>query len=412
MKVVISGYYGFGNAGDEAILEAIVAELRALRPDIQPVVLSEHPAATAARLGVEAIPRMNVTAVVRALRGASLFISGGGSLLQDATGWGSVPYYTGLMHVARWMGVPVFVYAQGVGPLRRRALQVLTRRALNAAAEVTVRDRSSYEFLRRLGVDQRKLSVTADPVFSLAVWQDGARSSGRSRAEAARRAAGTRPGTDARRELEAGGEESGVTSLSAWKGPVVGVALRPHPGGRPAVDAAVVDAVAAAVGSRLERWDAHVALLPLHPASDGPLLQRLYQRLEYIGLGHRVLHWPAVPSVPARALAARDWLALFARLDVCLTMRLHGLIFSACAGTPCIAVSDDPKLAAHVDELGLPRGLCLVSQVPPSGDQLGARLDEVWEKRVVLRSLLRERAEALAGRARVTAERALSRARR
>jgi len=96
VKIVISGYYGFGNAGDEAILEAMVRDLRALAPGARLVVLSADPAATAARCGVEAVPRMHLPSVLGALRGADLFISGGGSLLQDATSWRSVPYYAGI----------------------------------------------------------------------------------------------------------------------------------------------------------------------------------------------------------------------------------------------------------------------------------------------------------------------------
>ena len=97
MKIVISGYFGFGNAGDEAILEAMLVDLRAARPDVHPVVLSGDPLTTAARFDVEAVPRLCLGAVRRALRDAALFISGGGSLLQDVTGWGSVPYYAGLI---------------------------------------------------------------------------------------------------------------------------------------------------------------------------------------------------------------------------------------------------------------------------------------------------------------------------
>jgi len=367
LKVVISGYYGFGNAGDEAILEAILSDLRSVRPKIRAVVLSGDPPATAARFGVEAVPRWNLPAVVRALRGAALFISGGGSLLQDVTGWGSVPYYAGLIYLARLMGVPVFVYAQGLGPLRRRPLQALARWALNAAAEVTLRDRLSYQLARRLGVDDRKLAVTADPVFGLAA-----------------------------RAVSAGPESA----------PVVGVALRPDPGGDAAMDEAVSEAVAAALAPRLAGWNARVVLLPLHPGRDGSVLRLVGAKLEDLGLGQRIVAWAPSRGAGCAAMSARDWMLLFSRLDVCVTMRLHALIFAACAGVPFVALSGDPKVAAHVDELGLPRGLCL-AQPPSSPEQLGAMLDGVWEKRAVFRSLLRERSEALAARARETALRAL-----
>src|SRR5690606_21246097 len=58
--------------------------------------------------------------------------------------------------------------AQGCGPLRRPWRRRLAARALNGAAEVTVRDRLSYEMLLELGVDPAAVTITADPVFALA----------------------------------------------------------------------------------------------------------------------------------------------------------------------------------------------------------------------------------------------------
>src|SRR5690606_31940136 len=268
VKIVISGYYGFGNAGDEAILEAMVRDLRALAPGARLVVLSADPAATAARCGVEAVPRTHLPSVLGALRGADLFISGGGSLLQDATSWRSVPYYAGLMRLARWMGVPVFVYAQGIGPLRRPWLRRLAARVLNGAAEVTVRDRLSYEMLLELGVNPAAVTITADPVFALA---PGAPEPVATAAASPDPAAGGAP---------AGPAASGGPAVSAGRrgdalgpqgGRLIGLCLRPVPG--PDGDAAtnrVLDALAAALRLRLDEWDAYVVPLPLHPAADGP----------------------------------------------------------------------------------------------------------------------------------------------
>lgn len=411
MKIVVSGYYGFGNAGDEAILEVMLRDLRALRPNVQAVVLSGDPEATMARFGVEAVPRLDLRAIVRALRGADLFISGGGSLLQDATGWGSVPYYAGLMWLAARLGVPVFVYAQGIGPLRRPMLRVLAGRAVRLAAAVTVRDRLSYELLRELGVDPGRMSVKADPVFSLAVDTIPNGGGGASGGEAGGGDTG---------DGKAGGGEPGGTHAAARIGaraavptrnrPLIGVSLRPLPG-RGGVEAndALVEAVAAALQPRLVEWDAYAVLLPLHEPSDGPVLDKLRRKLAAAGAGSRILERPehGVAGGPASGLGAARWVELFSQLDLCLTMRLHGMIFAACGGTPVVALSDDPKLAAHVDELGLDRGTCLVSPKSSLLTMLGAALDEAWRQREALRGTLKETVPELAERARLTAARAV-----
>lgn len=59
-RVLISGYYGFGNLGDEALLDVIVKQLRTRYPAGSISVLSADPAGTAARLNVDAVPRMDL----------------------------------------------------------------------------------------------------------------------------------------------------------------------------------------------------------------------------------------------------------------------------------------------------------------------------------------------------------------
>jgi polysaccharide pyruvyl transferase WcaK-like protein len=74
--LVVSGFYGAGNAGDEAILDALIISIRKLAPDTAITVLSFDPAGTARQYGVEAVPRYNLRAVIAALRQADLLISG------------------------------------------------------------------------------------------------------------------------------------------------------------------------------------------------------------------------------------------------------------------------------------------------------------------------------------------------
>jgi polysaccharide pyruvyl transferase CsaB len=128
MRVGVSGYYGFQNAGDEAILEAIVQEIRARGH--QAVVFSNNPAETAQRYGVEAVKRTHPLEVWKALGQIDLLLSGGGGLLQDKTSGLSLWYYLTVMGLARRRGKAVYVFNQSLGPLSKRG-EGRVRRALN-----------------------------------------------------------------------------------------------------------------------------------------------------------------------------------------------------------------------------------------------------------------------------------------
>ncbi|MEW6308131.1 MAG: polysaccharide pyruvyl transferase family protein, partial [Bacillota bacterium] len=117
-RVTIAGYYGYGNAGDEAMLEAMLTGLRGLRPDVPITVLSGAPEATAGLHRVQAVNARSPGAVAKALLKSELVISGGGSLLQDDTSAQNLIYHLGILAFARWGGAKTMVYAQGIGPLR------------------------------------------------------------------------------------------------------------------------------------------------------------------------------------------------------------------------------------------------------------------------------------------------------
>jgi len=164
VRVAIFGYYGFGNLGDEAVLTAMLQHLHQALPSAESWVLSADPGWTERVHGVRAVRRTDLRAVRRLFRTADLVCSGGGSLFQDATSWRS-PLFYGLLHeLARRR--PLVVYAQGVGPLRRRASRVVTKRAMEHAARITVRDPDSAALLRQLGV-RKPVEVVCDPALAL-----------------------------------------------------------------------------------------------------------------------------------------------------------------------------------------------------------------------------------------------------
>jgi len=304
-RALISGYYGFGNAGDEAILAGLVEGFRALAPELALTVLSGHPAATEAEHGVHAMSR-GFRSAHTALRAADLFVSGGGGLIQDATSWRSPLYYLKLLEMARRRGLPIACIGHSVGPLRRWWVRALTRRALEKVGVLAVRDHRSVEILRGLGL-RREVEVTADLAFLL-----------------------PRPGEA---EIAAAWRKAG---LAEKNGPAAAIAVRRLPGqDRGRGNEIAISAIAACRAVKLRP-----VLIPMQHPEDLELAQAAARA----ALGGEVVR---------ERLSARETLALVSGFDLVLAMRLHALIFGASGGLPLVAVSYDPKVDGLMGELEL-----------------------------------------------------------
>ena len=164
---VISGYYGYHNLGDDAILLSIRRRLARLSGDVELVALSNSPESTLAEYGVNAVKRFSVGQVRRAIRQADLLISGGGSLLQDRTSTRSILYYLFVIRTALHYNKPVMLYANGIGPVTKPTNRRRVRDVVSRADAITLRDGDSLAELQAMGVDHPRMTVTADPVFTL-----------------------------------------------------------------------------------------------------------------------------------------------------------------------------------------------------------------------------------------------------
>ena len=164
-RVLLSGYYGFDNAGDEAVLYAIIESLRQAGID-DITVLSAKPEATAAQYQVRAVDRWGKKALYKAVKDCDLLISGGGSLLQDVTSKNGILYYLGIIWLAQMQKKSVMIYAQGIGPIEHKRNRRLTAKLLNKAQAITVRDLPSRQTLMEMGV-YKEIQVGVDPVMGI-----------------------------------------------------------------------------------------------------------------------------------------------------------------------------------------------------------------------------------------------------
>jgi polysaccharide pyruvyl transferase CsaB len=173
LKIVISGFYGLGNTGDEAILESIVDNLRDGLDSPEITVFSLSPEQTATTHNVKSVYRgwkKDFKGKVKALKDADLLISGGGGLLQDTYPtkflFGPLPYYLLIVFLAKLCGTKVMFFSQGIGPVNSTWGKILMRVFANMADFITVRDQFSKDLLKKLGVTRPESVVTSDIVFA------------------------------------------------------------------------------------------------------------------------------------------------------------------------------------------------------------------------------------------------------
>lgn len=301
IRIAISGYYGCGNTGDEAVLAGILESFRLKAPEANFTVFSANPDSTARLHNVVAAPRMSASAVKRVLRESDLLISGGGSLLQDVTSLRSLVYYLWVVRSALSMRRPVMFYAQGIGPLRSRAGRLLTQNVANRVHAITVRDEGSAALLAQIGVTRPTIEVTADPAFGLTPAP-------RQRAEQIL-------------------TESGVDLMA----PRVGIAIRPWHKTEVPLDAYVK--LAEGIEAK-----GQIVFLPMQPPGDTALSDSIAIRVP----GAIVIRQPLTPA---------EALAVTSQFDGLIAMRLHALIFGAMAGIPMLALGYDPKVHSLMTRL-------------------------------------------------------------
>jgi polysaccharide pyruvyl transferase CsaB len=329
-KIVISGYYGFENLGDEAVLAGIISLLKKKNKKLKLTVLSATPEETAQRYGVNAVSRNSLIQISHVFAEADLFISGGGSLLQDVTGSLSVPYYLAIFWLAKMQGLKTAYYAQGVGPLQKRWSRWLTAFSLNRFDFLGVRDQGSKELLKEIGV-KKEIKLTADPVFALYNMVNVVR--------------------------------------QKIKGEInIGVSVRPW-------EVDYLEELAQGLNSYAERYKCKFLLLPMHKGSDEKTSQKLK------GLLHTETELVELSHEPEKALKA------FSQLDLFVGVRLHSLIFALLNQIPSLALSYDPKIEGLMEEIDY---LPIIKLEDITAELVDQKIAELHSERYRIRNKLKD----------------------
>lgn len=317
-RIFISGYYGYSNPGDEAILSVLLAELRAHLPSPFLSVISGAPDETERTHGVHAVLWSDPLAIAQAVRDADLVITGGGGIFHDYGGlsedglltegnWG-IGFHVTAGLLAALFSKPHVIYAVGVGPLFSGAARRYTRAVCETASALTVRDDASRQLLEDIGVPPANIRVTADPGFLLPPAP-----------------------------LPAGHALDSLT---------IGVAIRHWDHG---VAPEQWEAeCAAGLDAFLDRRPGQVLFLPFQQfpgkqEDDLAVAVRVRNRMRHNDCAH-ILDGAYTPAQKAAILGA---------CRLVIGMRLHSLIFSLNARVPSVALIYDEKVRQLIHRAGL-----------------------------------------------------------
>jgi polysaccharide pyruvyl transferase CsaB len=354
-RIGISGSYGGMNLGDEAILHAMIRQLRDSLP-VELTVFTRDPGDTRQRHGVErAIPIRDLTrdearAEVERL---DLFILGGGGILYDR----DATAYLREVALAHEVGVPVVVYAISAGPLEDPSVRKLVAQQLNQAAAVTVRDRQARHLLEELGV-KREVQVTADPALLL---QPEPLPPDALKAE----------GLDPEHRL-------------------VGFSVREPGPAAPDIDVNHYHALLAnAADFMVDRLDADIVFVAL---------ERQKMDLQHCHAVAAQMQCAPRAQVLKGEYTSGQMLSLVGHFQFAVGMRLHFLIFSALQGVPFVALPYASKVTGLIESLDMP--------MPPlkqvTTGRLIAHIDRSWDTQQALRDRIARNLPELQERARLT----------
>ena len=389
--ILIGGYYGAGNIGDEAILDSIVRELRAQYQDpadLSLIVLSWDPESTSKEFDVESIHWKDLETLVEIIKNIDLVILGGGGLFFDY--WGIDPetylrksawditQYGSLPLLAKILNIPCMIYGVGVGPLNNQLAREHTRLTFQRCKIATVRDKISYDLLKDIGVKEddsglKQFSVYPDPVFSLTTSSD-----------------------DETKAVEIFNQHH-IDNIR----PLIGVSLRYWDFDGP-LDTWLLNVAEGVKYFLLDNPDADLLLIPFQSIEDIAIsddVNILTKFADQIGLSDRI-------SLIDDPLSPRVTQALLKMCKVTIGMRMHSVVMSINAHTPVIALSYASKVRSVMEMVDLEELCNLNLKVNPQ--RFREQIQFVWDHHNEISNKIQSIAQSLVKQSKEHARLALS----
>jgi polysaccharide pyruvyl transferase CsaB len=326
VKIIVQGYYGAKNSGDDFILEAISNKVTEKYPESIIMVAGFNRENITLLQGFFSLPRTDVYRMEKFIKEADLVIYGGGGLLNDYTfnnSAGIADFFDSYTHGLTGMGiiptmanihnVPVMYFALGVGPLDNPEARKFVRFMSEQIDIITVRDQHSKDLMESIDGVRKQVIQTADPTLTLPY-----------------------PGkTYAANYFEEHQLNKGdwivSVSLRAWKDNPADFNLN----------------VAKYLDQLIKKTNATVLFMPFQFASgnadDNKIHNEVLELMEHKEAAHLYEHLGNYDEM----------LSILGAVDLGVNMRLHGSIMQNLYGVPTIGFNYDDKVKGHYETVNL-----------------------------------------------------------
>lgn len=336
MKILIFGYFGFDNIGDEAILKTLVRNLPRFIDTAELTTISKKPKKTSQELGIPVVKR-SLGAIKKAISDCDIFMLGGGGILQDSTSLKSLLYYLYLINYAKLKKKKVILLAQGIGPINSFIGKTFAKHVLQKVDFITIRDDFSYLELVKIKIKKvGNIFTTADitPLYF----------------------------------------DQTLPSAAATKSQYLQIGIAPRKPKKHVKK--LIKTLAQTADFLIEKLKAQITFLPLQPC-DADFIKHIQANMQH----------------PSRTVKnnLEGLLAKLKEIDVLVGVRLHSLIFATLSNVPSIAIAYDPKVAAFAESTGIP----YQDLKELSAQKIKNQIDEILKFKREVKSRLAARAEIL-----------------
>lgn len=298
---VLLGYYGFGNMGDDALLMSVINNLRHEIPYLRIAVLSHNVKTMREKLHglkADAFNRFNPLSVSKVFRNAEYLIFGGGTLLQDNTSTKSLLYYLYMIRRAKKHNMKVVLYANGIGPIHKEINKKRLQKILPQISLITARDEQSYEYIKSL-CPQANIHLTADEALTISL-----------------------------------GNAENYVSTELLKSGFICVSVRKW---RNIKDETYADYIKT-VSEFCQKHGLGILFIVMEKSNDATITEKL---VRYVKVPTQILF-------TGNKMSGEQLTAIISQAKMTVSVRLHSLIFSACADVPMIGLAYDPKVSAFM----------------------------------------------------------------